>query len=139
MSQTGFNGTATSSYCPAAIPQGVVTMAGFPEKAKIVIIGLGGIMGASVAHHLVARGWDDIVGIDKSGIPTDIGSTAHASDFCYTTSHDYLSVWTTQYSIDFFEKMGHYARIGGLEVARVGYETWMQEIKRKLSSAKAFG
>jgi hypothetical protein len=55
---------------------------------------------------LIERGWDDIVGIDKSGVPTDIGSTAHASDFCYTTSHDYLSVWTTQYSIEFFDKMG---------------------------------
>lgn len=114
-------------------------MAEFPQKAKVVIIGLGGIVGASIAHHLIERGWDDIVGIDKSGVPTDIGSTAHASDFCYTTSHDYLSVWTTQYSIDFFEKMGHYARIGGLEVARTGDDVWMEEIKRKLSSAKAFG
>ena len=29
-------------------------MAGFPEKAKVVIVGLGGIVGASVAHHLIA-------------------------------------------------------------------------------------
>ncbi|MER9238156.1 FAD-dependent oxidoreductase [Mesorhizobium sp. M0633] len=114
-------------------------MAGFPEKAKVVIVGLGGIVGASVAHHLIERGWDDIVGIDKSGIPTDIGSTAHASDFCYTTSHDFLSCWTTLYSIDFYEKMGHYARIGGLEVARVGDDARMAEIKRKIASAKAFG
>jgi glycine/D-amino acid oxidase-like deaminating enzyme len=62
------------------------------QKAKVVIVGLGGIVGASVAHHLIERGWDDIVGIDKSGIPTDVGSTAHASDFCYTTSHDFMSV-----------------------------------------------
>ncbi len=114
-------------------------MAEFPAKAKVVIIGLGGIVGASVAHHLIERGWDDIVGIDKSGIPTDIGSTAHASDFCYTTSHDFLSCWTTLYSIDFYEKMGHYARIGGLEVARVGDDGRMAEIKRKIASAKAFG
>jgi glycine cleavage system aminomethyltransferase T/glycine/D-amino acid oxidase-like deaminating enzyme len=105
----------------------------------VVIVGQGGIVGASIAHHLIERGWDDIVGIDKSGIPTDIGSTAHASDFCYTTSHDYLSVWTTQYSIDFYAGMGHYARIGGLEVARVGNDAWMEEIKRKVSSGKAFG
>jgi len=78
-------------------------MAGFPSKAKVVIIGLGGIVGASVAHHLIERGWDDIVGIDKSGIPTDIGSTAHASDFCYMTSHDFLSCWTSLYSLNFFE------------------------------------
>eukprot|EP00903_Cladosiphon_okamuranus_P002157 g2155.t1 len=114
-------------------------MSAFPDKAQIVIVGLGGIVGASVAHHLIERGWTDIVGIDKSGIPTDIGSTAHASDFCYTTSHDYLSVWTTQYSIDFFDKMGHYARVGGLEVARTGDDTWMEEIKRKVTSGKAFG
>ncbi|TIS23268.1 MAG: FAD-binding oxidoreductase, partial [Mesorhizobium sp.] len=65
--------------------------------------------------------------------------TAHASDFCYTTSHDFLSCWTTLYSIDFYEKMGHYARIGGLEVARVGDDGRMDEIKRKIASAKAFG
>ena len=114
-------------------------MSAFPERARVVIIGLGGIVGASVAHHLIARGWDGIVGIDKSGIPTDIGSTAHASDFCYTTSHDLLSCWTTLYSIDFYEKLGHYARIGGLEVARVGDEVRMDEIRRKCDSAKAFG
>jgi len=114
-------------------------MAEFPEKARVVVIGLGGIVGASVAHHLVARGWDDIVGIDMSGIPTDVGSTAHASDFCYATSHDFLSCWTTLYSIDFYEKRGRYARVGGLEVARVGDDARMDEIKRKVASAKAFG
>ena len=114
-------------------------MSAFPEQAKVVIIGLGGIVGASVAHHLIVRGWDDIVGIDKSGIPTDIGSTAHASDFCYTTSHDFLSCWTTLYSIGLYERMGHYARIGGLEVARVGDDVRMNEIRRKTDSAKAFG
>ncbi len=114
-------------------------MAGFPEKAKVVIIGLGGIVGACVAHHLIERGWDDIVGIDKSGIPTDIGSTAHASDFCYLTSHDFLSCWTSLYSVEFYDRMGHYARVGGLEVARVGDDARMDEIRRKVASAKAFG
>jgi glycine cleavage system aminomethyltransferase T/glycine/D-amino acid oxidase-like deaminating enzyme len=114
-------------------------MAAFPAKAKVVIIGLGGIVGASIAHHLIERGWDDIVGIDMSGIPTDVGSTAHASDFCYATSHDALSCWTTLYSVDFYEKMGHYARVGGIEVARVGDDARMDEIKRKIASAKAFG
>ncbi|MEQ8285897.1 FAD-dependent oxidoreductase [Thalassospira sp.] len=114
-------------------------MAAFPDKAKVVIVGLGGIVGASVTHHLIENGWDDIVGIDKSGIPTDIGSTAHASDFCYATSHDLLSCWTTMYSMDFYEKMGHYARIGGLEVARVGDDERMEELKRRVDSGKAFG
>ncbi|BDW87393.1 GcvT family protein [Thalassospira tepidiphila] len=114
-------------------------MSAFPNKAKVVIVGLGGIVGSSVAHHLIENGWDDIVGIDKSGIPTDIGSTAHASDFCYATSHDQLTTWTTMYSMNFYEKMGHYARIGGLEVARVGDHERMGELKRRVDSGKAFG
>ena len=114
-------------------------MAAFPDKAKVVIIGQGGIVGASVAHHLIERGWDDIVGIDKSGIPTDIGSTAHASDFCYATAHDLMTCETTRYSIDFFKKRGRYAQVGGLEVARVDDDERMAELQRKVGSGKAFG
>jgi glycine cleavage system aminomethyltransferase T/glycine/D-amino acid oxidase-like deaminating enzyme len=114
-------------------------MASFPKSARVVIIGQGGIVGACVAHHLIERGWDDIVGIDKSAIPTDVGSTAHASDFCYATAHDHMTCFTTMYSIDFYEKMGHYSRIGGLEVARVGDDERMEELKRKVGSGKAFG
>ncbi|CUJ33331.1 GcvT family protein [Cognatishimia activa] len=114
-------------------------MSQFPERARVVIVGLGGIVGASVAHHLVERGWDDIVGIDKSGVPTDVGSTAHASDFCYCTSHDPLTTWSTMYSVDFYENLGHYSRIGGLEVARVGDDERMQELKRRCDSGRAFG
>ena len=114
-------------------------MAEFPKKAKVVIIGLGGIVGASVAHHLIERGWEDIVGIDKSSVPTDIGSTSHASDFCYATAHDFLTCWTTLYSIDFFEKMGHYAKTGGLEVCRTDDDDRWIELQRKVASGKAFG
>lgn len=114
-------------------------MAKLPEKARVVIIGQGGIVGASVAHHLIERGWDNIVGIDKSAIPTDIGSTAHASDFCFNTMHDQMTIFTTKYSIDFYDKMGHYERIGGIEVARVGDDERMVELKRRVSSGKAFG
>ncbi|MEM7209429.1 MAG: FAD-dependent oxidoreductase [Pseudomonadota bacterium] len=114
-------------------------MAKFPEKAKVVIIGQGGIVGASVLHHLIERGWENIVGIDKSAIPTDIGSTSHASDFCYATDHSNFVCYTTRYSIDFYENMGHYAKVGGLEVARNGDEGRMLELKRKVASGKAFG
>lgn len=114
-------------------------MSDFPEQARVVIIGLGGIVGASVAHHLIERGWDDIVGIDMSAIPTDVGSTSHASDFCYATSHDFLTCWTTLYSIRFYENLGRYEKIGGFEVARVGDDGRMDEIRRKVTSGKAFG
>jgi len=114
-------------------------MARFPERARVVIIGQGGIVGASVAHHLIERGWSDIVGIDKSAIPTDVGSTAHASDFCFNTMHDQMTIFTTRYSIDFFDRMGRYERVGGLEVARVGDDERMRELERRVASGKAFG
>ncbi|MEM7257022.1 MAG: FAD-binding oxidoreductase, partial [Pseudomonadota bacterium] len=114
-------------------------MATFPSSARVVIIGQGGIVGASVAHHLIERGWDNIVGIDKSAIPTDVGSTAHASDFCYATAHDHMTCHTTMYSIDFYEKLGRYAKVGGLEVARVGDDERLAELERKVASGKAFG
>jgi glycine/D-amino acid oxidase-like deaminating enzyme len=90
--------------CFPIFPQEQAQMAKFPERAKVVIIGQGGIVGASVVHHLIERGWDNIVGIDKSAIPTDVGSTAHASDFCFNTMHDPLTIFTTRYSIDFYER-----------------------------------
>ena len=111
----------------------------FPQEANAVIIGQGGIVGASVAHHLLELGWDHRVGLDKSAVPSDIGSTAHASDFCYMTSHDRLSCLTTIYSREFYERLGHYCRVGGLEVARVGDDARMDELKRKVGSGKAFG
>ena len=114
-------------------------MASFPKNADVVIIGLGGIVGTSVAHHLIEKGWKDIVGIDKSSIPTDIGSTSHASDFCYMTAHDNMTCYTTRYSVAFYDEMGHYSRVGGLEVARHDDDERMEELKRKVGSGKAFG
>jgi glycine cleavage system aminomethyltransferase T/glycine/D-amino acid oxidase-like deaminating enzyme len=114
-------------------------MATFPKSANVVIVGQGGIVGASVVHHLIERGWDDIVGIDKSSIPTDIGSTAHASDFCFMTAHDHMTCYTTTYSAEFYDQLGHYERCGGIEVARVGDDQRMEELKRKVGSGKAFG
>jgi len=114
-------------------------MSDFNKKADVVIIGLGGIVGASVVHHLIERGWINIIGIDKSGVPTDIGSTGHASDFCFNTMHDQMTIFTTKYSIDFFEKRGRYERIGGLEVARKDDDERMHELERRVTSGRAFG
>lgn len=114
-------------------------MAEFPEKADVVIVGLGGIVGAAVAHHLIERGWSNIVGLDKSAVPTDIGSTSHASDFCYTTAADKFTTATTKYSQDFYEARGNYVRCGGLEVARADDDERWLELQRKVGQGKAYG
>jgi glycine cleavage system aminomethyltransferase T/glycine/D-amino acid oxidase-like deaminating enzyme len=43
------------------------------------------------------------------------------------------------YSADFYDKLGRYSRIGGIEVARKGDDERMEELKRKVGSGKAFG
>lgn len=114
-------------------------MADLPDSADVVIVGQGGIVGASVAHHLIEAGWTNIVGLEKSAIPTDIGSTSHASDFCFTTAHDKMSVYTTKYSQAFYAERGNYVRKGGMEVARVDDDERMDELRRKVGIGKAFG
>ena len=112
-------------------------MASFPEHADAVIVGQGGIVGASVAHHLIEQGWSNLVGLDKSAIPSDISSTSHASDFCYMTSHDRMSCYTTVYSRQFYTSIGHYSRVGGIEVARS--QERMDYLKRRVEWATAWG
>lgn len=114
-------------------------MAKLPKSANVVIIGQGGIVGASVAHHLIEQGWDNIVGLEKSAIPSDISSTSHASDFVFCTSHDKLNIYTTNYSRKFYEKRGNYVKKGGIEVARIDDDDRMEELKRKVGSGRAFG
>jgi peptide/nickel transport system substrate-binding protein len=53
--------------------------------------------------------------------------------------HDQLTIFTTKYSIDFYDRLGRYERVGGIEVARVGDDERMVELKRRVASGKAFG
>src|SRR6476469_10800710 len=48
-----------------------------PDSARVVIVGAG-IAGASVAHHLAERGWDQIVVVDQGPLWQTGGSTSHA-------------------------------------------------------------
>src|SRR5918994_1332398 len=47
------------------------------KPGSVVIIGAG-VMGASVAYHLAARGWGDVVMLDRSAVPGQ-GSTGAAT------------------------------------------------------------
>ena len=76
----------------------------FPSEADIVIVGVGGIVGSMLAYWLADLGQKNIVGLEKSTIiPSDIASTAHASDFVYNTTHDKLGCWSTAFSRKFYE------------------------------------
>lgn len=110
----------------------------FPKQKACVIVG-GGIVGVMTAWHLWRRGVTDIAILDKSGIPTDIGSTAHASDFIFHTGHDRLTAFTTGYSREFYKARGHFVQSGGLEVCLKGRQDRWDELLRRVASAKSFG
>ena len=112
----------------------------FPSEADIVIVGVGGIVGSMLAYWLADLGQKNIVGLEKSTIiPSDIASTAHASDFVYNTTHDKLGCWSTAFSRRFYEDNGFFLKKGGLEICRIGDDERWEELKRKVASGKAFG
>src|SRR6201984_2829523 len=107
-----------------------------PARQRIVIIGAG-IVGNSVAYHLSRLDETEITLLDKGPLPNPGGSTGHASNFIFPVNH---SKEMTQLTADAVRQSGDggvFTRSGGIEVART--EERMQELQRRMSSAKAWG
>lgn len=111
-------------------------MASVPAQASVVVIGAG-IVGNSLVHHLAELGWRDIVQLDKGPLPNPGGSTGHASNFIFPVDHSREITDLTRDSIRQYKELGVFTQSGGFEVART--EERMQELRRRMSSAKAWG
>src|SRR6476619_7436349 len=111
-------------------------MSTLPSKARAVVVGCG-IVGNSVAYHLTDQGWSDVVLLDKGPLPNPGGSTGHASNFIFPVDHSKEMAQLTLESVRQYEEMGVFTESGGIEVARI--EESMQELARRMSSAKAWG
>ncbi|HET7387995.1 MAG TPA: FAD-dependent oxidoreductase [Nocardioidaceae bacterium] len=111
-------------------------MAEVPASARVVVIGAG-IVGNSLVHHLARLGWRDIVQIDKGPLPNPGGSTGHASNFIFPVDHSREITDLTLDSVRQYKDMGVFTESGGYEVART--EERMEELRRRMSSAKAWG
>jgi glycine cleavage system aminomethyltransferase T/glycine/D-amino acid oxidase-like deaminating enzyme len=111
-------------------------MASVPSSARVVVIGAG-IVGNSLVHHLARLGWRDIVQIDKGALPNPGGSTGHASNFIFPVDHSREITDLTLDSMGQYKEMGVFTESGGFEVART--EERMEELRRRMSSAKAWG
>jgi len=107
-----------------------------PSSAKAVVIGAG-IVGSSVAHHLCRLGWDGVVLIEKGPLPNPGGSTGHASNFIFPVDHSKEMAALTLDSVRQYRELDVFTESGGIEVART--EERMQELARRISSAKAWG
>ncbi|QCC49126.1 FAD-dependent oxidoreductase (plasmid) [Halobellus limi] len=108
----------------------------FPSTAGTVVIGAG-IVGSSLVGELAERGRDDILLIDKGPLSDPGGSTGHASNFIFPVEHSKDMTQLTSDSRDIYREFGTFTNSGGIEVART--EERMEELKRRVVSAKAFG
>jgi glycine cleavage system aminomethyltransferase T/glycine/D-amino acid oxidase-like deaminating enzyme len=108
----------------------------FPTTARAVVVGAG-IVGNSLASHLCTLGWRDVVLLDKGPLPNPGGSTGHASNFIFPVDHSKEMTQLTLDSVRQYEEAGVFTRSGGIEVARTAER--MQELNRRMSSAKAWG
>ncbi|MCW2656932.1 MAG: glycine cleavage system protein [Jatrophihabitans sp.] len=111
-------------------------MADVPGSARVVVIGAG-IVGNSLVYHLARLGWRDIVQLDKGPLPNPGGSTGHASNFIFPVDHSREITDLTLDSMRQYKEMDVFTECGGFEVART--EERMQELRRRMASAKAWG
>src|SRR5215207_8706413 len=111
-------------------------MSTVPSSARVVVIGAG-IVGNSLVHHLARLGWRDIVQIDQGPLPNPGGSTGHASNFIFLVDHSREITDLTLDSVKQYQEMGVFTQSGGFEIART--EERMEELRRRMSSAKAWG
>lgn len=107
-----------------------------PATARVVVIGAG-IVGNCLVHHLARLGWRDIVQIDKGPLPNPGGSTGHASNFIFPVDHSREIADLTLDSMRQYKELGVFTESGGYEVART--EERMEELRRRMSSARAWG
>jgi len=107
-----------------------------PAVQRVVIIGAG-IVGNSVAYHLTRLGESAVTLIDKGPLPNPGGSTGHASNFIFPVDHSKEMTALTLESMRQYKELGVYIESGGIEIARNSER--MQELTRRLASAKAWG
>src|SRR5437870_716361 len=119
-----------------AVPDHPETSGSLPAAARAVVIGAG-IVGNSLAYHLAELGWTELVLLDKGPLPNPGGSTGHASNFIFPVDHSKEMTQLTLESVRQYEDAGVFTQSGGIEVART--EERMQELRRRMASAKAWG
>ena len=116
-------------------------MSAVPNTARAVIIG-GGIIGCSVAYHLVQRGWQDVVLLERKKLTS--GTTWHAAGLVAqlraTANMTKLARYTQELITRLAEETGletGFRRTGSITVAKTPDR--LEEIRRQAGMARSFG
>jgi glycine cleavage system aminomethyltransferase T/glycine/D-amino acid oxidase-like deaminating enzyme len=108
---------------------------------KVVVIGAG-IVGASLADELTARGWTDVTVLDRGPLFATGGSTSHAPGLVFQTNPSKTMTEFAKYTTEKFGALEHpggwaFNPVGGLEVASTP-ERWA-DLHRKAGWAQSWG
>ena len=119
---------------------GASGLPGLPARARVVIIG-GGVIGASVAYHLAAMGWTDVLLIEQGQL--SCGTTWHAAGLVGQLRASENGTRLVQYSAELYERLERetglsagFRRCGGVTVART--QDRMVQLRRTAATADAY-
>ena len=111
-----------------------------PDRAQVVIIG-GGVVGASVAYHLVKLGWTDVVLVEQGQLSS--GTTWHAAGLVGQLRATEGGTRLVQYSAQLYSELEAetglatgFKRCGGVTVART--EDRMVQLRRTAANAETY-
>ena len=111
------------------------------EHARAVIIG-GGVGGTSIAYHLAALGWTDIVLVDRADLTS--GSTFHSAGLVGQLRSSVPLTKMIMYSVELYRRLAAetgvdpgWREVGSLRIASTTPR--MEELRRQAGWAKTFG
>jgi heterotetrameric sarcosine oxidase gamma subunit len=111
-----------------------------PPRARVVIIG-GGVIGASVAYHLAAMGWTDVLLLEQGQL--SCGTTWHAAGLVGQLRATENGTRLVQYSTELYARLERetgqstgFRRCGGVTVARTPDR--MAQLRRTAATAEAY-
>jgi glycine cleavage system aminomethyltransferase T/glycine/D-amino acid oxidase-like deaminating enzyme len=115
-------------------------MPGLPSRAQVVIVG-GGVIGTSVAYHLTALGWTDVLLLEQGQL--SCGTTWHAAGLVGQLRASEAGTRLVQYSTELYEQLEiqtgqatGFRRCGGVTVARTPER--MAALERTAATATAY-
>ena len=111
------------------------------EHARAVIIG-GGVGGTSIAYHLTALGWKDVVLVDRAELTS--GSTFHSAGLVGQLRSSTTLTRMMMYGADLYRRLGgetgvdvSWHEVGSLRLAST--KERFEELRRQAGWAKTFG
>jgi glycine cleavage system aminomethyltransferase T/glycine/D-amino acid oxidase-like deaminating enzyme len=111
-----------------------------PARARAVIIG-GGVIGTSVAYHLTALGWTDVLLLEQGQL--SCGTTWHAAGLVGQLRASEAGTRLVQYSTQLYDRLERetglgtgFRRCGGVTVARTPER--MAALQRTAATATAY-